>query len=188
LIKAIHHGKHDLIDALEASGVQLYSTPQLPAAIAAAVHREDIRVLRLLLGDNSRYRTRVVESLPSSLCAAIAKGRNDITEKLLAAGAEVTGEGHLREEDPLLGAIRRKDAHLVRRLLAAGAAVNEKGLFSSSDWLECTTVVLPAVVASGNYPLIGDIASAGVEVKGPECEGGKTALTVAVEIQQPLSF
>lgn len=42
-------------------------------------------------------------------------------------------------------------------------------------------MVLPAAVAWGYYPLIRDIISAGAEVNAPECEEGKTALTVAVE-------
>jgi uncharacterized protein len=147
LIKAIHYGKLDLIDALEVSGVQLYNTPELRAAIAAAVGRGDICVLRLLLGDKSRHRTSVVESLSSSLYVAIAYGRNDITEMLLAAGAEVIAESYPQEGDPLLEAVHRKDAHLVRRLLAARAAVNRKGVLSSSPWLESTITVLPAVVA-----------------------------------------
>lgn len=51
--------------------------------MAAAADRGDISVFRLLLSDNSRYRPTVIESLHSSLPAAIAKGRNDITEMLL---------------------------------------------------------------------------------------------------------
>jgi ankyrin repeat protein len=181
LTAAIHHGKTDLIDALDASGVQLNSTPKLTAAIEAAVDRGDICLLRLLLGDNSRYRASVTESLGSSLHAAIANGRNDIIEMLLAAGAEVNAESHLKKGSPLLAAIRRKDMHLARKLLAAGAAVNAKYLTSLGSGLQCTTTVLPAAVAWGYYPLIQDIISAGAEVNAPECEGRKTALTVAVE-------
>jgi ankyrin repeat protein len=33
----------------------------------------------------------------------------------------------------------------------------------------------------GDYPLIGDIISAGAELNAPECQRGKTVLTVAVE-------
>jgi ankyrin repeat protein len=172
LIAAIHHGKTDLIAALDASGVQLNGTPKLNAAIKAATYRGDIRLLRLLLGDNSRYRASVTESLGSSLYNAIANGRNDITEVLLAAGAEVnTGS-------PLLAAIRRKDAHLARKLLAAGAAVNA---FDISHGHRLTTTVLPATVAWGYHSLIRDIISAGAEVNAPECGEGKTALSVAVE-------
>jgi len=177
LIAAIHHGKTDLIDALDASGVRLNSTPKLNAAIEATTDRGDIRLLRLLLGDNSRYRASVTESLGSSLHAAIANGRNDITEMLLAAGADVNTCNHLNES-PLLAAIRRKDAHLARKLLAAGAAVNS---IETNLYLQYTATVLPAAVAWGYYPLIRDIINAGAEVNAPEGEGGKTALTVAVE-------
>jgi ankyrin repeat protein len=171
LIAAIHHGKTDLIAALDASGVQLDSTPKLNAAIKAATDRGDIRLLRLLLGDNSRYRASVTESLGSSLYNAIANGRNDITEVLLAAGAEVnTGF-------PLWAAIRRKDAHLARKLLAAGAAVNA---IDTSYGRQLTTTVLPAAVAWGYHPLILDIISAGAEVNAPECKESQTALSVAV--------
>jgi ankyrin repeat protein len=181
LIAAVHHGKPDLIEALDASGVQLNSTPKLTAAIEAAADRGDIRLLRLLLGDNSRYRASVTESLGNSLHAAIAKGRNDITEMLLAAGAEVNAETHLKKWSPLLAAIRRKDMHLARKLLAAGAAVNTEYLTNLGFRIRCTATVLPAAVAWGYYPLVRDIISAGAEVNAPECEGHKTALTVAVE-------
>jgi ankyrin repeat protein len=195
LIAAIYHGKTDLIDTLDASGVQLNSTSKLTAAIEAAADRGDIRLLRLLLSDNSRYRASVTESLGNSLHSAIANGRNDIIEMLLATGAEVNAETHLKTRSPLLAAIRRKDIHLARKLLAAGAAVNAEYLTSPYirfQWtpsvlqntvavLECTVTVLPAAVAWGCYPLIRDIISAGAEVNAPEWEGHKTALTVAVE-------
>jgi ankyrin repeat protein len=180
LIAAIHHGKTDLIDALDVSGIQLNSTPKLTAAIGAAADRGDIRLFRLLLGDNSRYRASITESLGSSLHAAIANGRNDIIEMLLAAGADVNAKPHLQMGSPLLAAIRRKDMNLARKLLAAGAAVNEN-LNYPSIGLQCTTTVLPAAVAWGYLPLIRDIISAGAEVNSPEWEGRKTALTVAVE-------
>lgn len=182
LIEAIHHGKMDLFDALDASGVQLNSTPKLAAAIAAATARGDIRVLRLLLGENSRYRASVTESLGNSLRTAIAEGRNDITELLLAAGADVNADG-----SPLLAAIYQKDVHLARKLLAAGAAVNQESfenmgsLVQYTSLFQHTTTVLPAAVAWGYHPLIRDIISAGTEVDAPEFRWGKTALTVAVE-------
>jgi ankyrin repeat protein len=182
LITAIYHGRTDLINALDAFSVQLNSTPRLNAAIEAATNRGDIRLLRLLLGDNSKYRASVTESLGSSLYTAIANDRNDITEMLLAAGADVNPCSYREERSPLLAAIHRKDAHLARKLLAAGVAVN------STNWIhmgivhrQCTTTVLPAAVAWGYYPLIRDIISVGAEVNGLGCEEGKTALTVAVE-------
>jgi ankyrin repeat protein len=180
LIAAIHHGKTNLIEALDASGVQFNSTLKLKAAIEATTHRGDIRLLRLLLGDNSRYRARVTESLGNSLHAAIANGQNDITEMLLAAGADANTWNHLGES-PLWPAIRRKDAHLARKLLAAGAAVNSVIEINVGLYLQYTTTVLPAAVAWGYYPLIRDIINAGAEVNAPEGKGGKTALTVAVE-------
>lgn len=180
LIAAIYHGRADLVDALYASGVQLDSTSNLNTALEAATCRGDIRLLRLLLGDNSRYRARVKESLGSSLHAAIANGRNDITEMLLAAGADVNTYNHLKKS-PLLAAISQKDAHLARKLLAAGAAVNSVIEIDVSLYPQYTTTVLPAAVAWGYYPLIRDIINAGADVNAPEGGGGKTALTVAVE-------
>jgi ankyrin repeat protein len=181
LITAIQHGRTDLIDALDASGVQLNSTLKLTAAIEAVTERGDIRLLRLLLGHNSRYRASMAVSLGSSLCAAIANGRNDITEMLLAAGADVNAANHPKYGSPLSAAIRRKDTHLARKLLAAGAAVNAINLMNTSFHFQHTTTVLPAAVAWGYYPLIRDIISAGADVNAPEGERGKTALTVAVE-------
>lgn len=180
LITAIHCGKTDLIDALDASGVQLNNTLKLNAAIEAATCRGDIRLLRLLLGDNSRYRASVIKSLGGSLHAAIANGRNDITEMLLAAGADVNTCNPVNES-PLLAAIRRKDAHLARKLLAAGAAVNAVTPMNTYSYPYSTTTVLPAAVAWGYYSLIRDIINAGADVNAPEGGGGKTALTVAVE-------
>jgi ankyrin repeat protein len=175
LVAAIHHGKTDLIDALDASGVQLNSTLKLDDAIGAATRRGDIRLLLLLLSDNSRYRASITKSLGSSLHIAIANGRNDIVEMLLAAGAEVN------TVSPLLAAIRRKDAHIARKLLAAGAAVNAIATIDTDYGRQYTTTVLPAAVAWGYHPLIRDIISAGAEVSAPECEESQTALSVAVE-------
>lgn len=175
LTAAIRHGKTDLIDALDASGVQLNNTFKLDDAIGAATRRGDIRLLLLLLSDNSRYRASITKSLGSSLHIAIANGRNDIMETLLAAGAEVN------TVSPLLAAIRRKDAHIARKLLAAGAAVNATATIDTGYDRQYTTTVLPAAVAWGYYPLIRDIISAGAEVNAPGCEEDQTALTVAVE-------
>jgi ankyrin repeat protein len=182
LISAICHGRDDLINKLDASGVQLHSTPELTATIVAAARRGDIRVLRLLLGDNSRHQASVIGSSGESLCAAIASGREEITELLLAAGVAVNAGNDLENESPLLAAIRRKDAHLAWTLLAAGAAVSgvNKRRPGPVFGLQFTTTVLPAVVAWGDHPLIQEIISAGAEVNAPLCEGGETALTLAV--------
>jgi ankyrin repeat protein len=180
LISAIRYGNKDVIDALDASGVHLHRTAGLPAAMAAVAKRGDISVFQLLLGDNSRYRASVIESLDSPLPAAIAKGQNHITKMLLAAGAAVNAVNDEGYGPPLLEAIRRKDAHLAQRLLAAGAAVNRENP-DSNRWLRCNFTVLPAAVAWGYHPLIRSIISAGAEVNAPESEGGKTALVVAVE-------
>ncbi len=180
LTAAIHYGKMDLFEVLVASEYQLQSTSKLTDAISAAAQRGDTCVFRFLLGENSRYRASVIVSSGGALTVAIAKGRSDITEMLLAAGVDVSGVNCQEIGSPLLEAIRRKDAHLARKLLAAGAAVNAR-YPSSVSRLLCTTTVLPAAVAWGYLPLIREIISAGAEVSAPEYEGGKTALTVAVE-------
>lgn len=125
LVAAIRFGNIDLINTLDARGVQLNRTVELTDAITAATRRGDIRVLRLLLGDDSRHRATIVKSLGVSPCNAIFQGQNEITEMRLAAGAAVNGGNSLTKDPPLLMAIRPKDAHLAQTLLAAGAAVND---------------------------------------------------------------
>jgi len=158
----------------------------------------------LLLHENSRYRTTVIESLGAALSVAILNGRNDVVEILLAAGADVNravtdvGTGRAASiygiETPLFAAIRWKNSNLVRRLLAAGAEVNRSLTWShqlrSYGIGSITTTVLPAVVRWGDYPLIQDIINAGADVNAPEAVGGNTALFVAVEKgnQRPLNF
>lgn len=185
LVSAIHHGNMDVIDALDASGAHLDRSDGLRDALKAAADRGDISVFRWLLGDNSRYRASVIESLEFSLPAAIAKGHTDITEMILAAGANVNPKYDREWTSPLLEAIRQKDVHLARKLLAAGAAVN-------GDWdlgrsFRDRFTVLPVAVAWGCHSLIQDIINAGAEVNAAECERGQTALTVAVEKRDAVS-
>jgi ankyrin repeat protein len=124
LIKAIEHGKGDLMDWLDSSGAQLDSNFRLTDAIHAAAKRGDMRVFRLLLHENSRYRTTVIESLGAALSIAISNGRNDAVEILLAAGADVNrtvtdmaGVRIYGTETPLFAAIRRKDSNLATKTL-----------------------------------------------------------------------
>lgn len=175
LIKAIYCGDKDLIDALDASGVQLRSAAGLTDAIAAAAGRGEISVLRLLLGDDSRYQAHAMKSLGKSLYAAIVQGHKEVTEMLLAAGAAVDG---VDDNSPLLAAIYGGDTCLARKLLAAGARVNSIRQSGDSRFSGITTTLLPAAIASGQQTLIMELISAGAEVNAPL--GGKTPLTVAV--------
>lgn len=174
LTAAIRCGKKDLIDTLSASGVKPQMTYELKDAIKAAIWREDIAVLRLLLGVDSPYRASVAEYLGDSLCCAVARGRGDIIELLLAAGTNVNASGSDMSATPLWLAIQKKDAPLSQRLLAAGATVN------ISPCISQTVSVLPAAVAWGNRTFIQDIISAGADINAPGMIGQDTSLIVAV--------
>ncbi|ERF68216.1 hypothetical protein EPUS_05297 [Endocarpon pusillum Z07020] len=165
MIKAIHYGFTDVLDALDASDVELMVSDELPTAITAAADRGDTPILRLLLSKNSRHRAIVSQFLGDSLSCAILRGHNDITEMLLAAGADVSPRLRAERGWPLLEAIHRKDLDLTRKLLAAGAAVNA---VSRSGRL-------------GTSPLIRSIINAGAWVNAVERGRWKTALTLAVE-------
>jgi ankyrin repeat protein len=122
-VSAIHNGWNEKIDAFFASGTKLQCGPALESAVESAAQRGDLSVIRLLLDKNSPYRANAVESLGSSLYFAVVNAHNEITEILLAAGADVNYE-HLLANTPLLEAIRRKEIALSLRLLAAGARVD----------------------------------------------------------------
>jgi ankyrin repeat protein len=187
LTRAIHEGKMDLIERLDSFDVRLTSTVGLKTAMAKAAGRGDIRVFHFLLGDQSRHRAAVIESLGSSLHAAITNGRKDVSELLLAADAPVTTSNYLFDESPVLAAIDQKDAHLVRKLLAAGAEVN--GDYCSKDYsMQFPISVLPSAVVWGHHPSIKDLINAGAEVNAVQKPGGKTALTVAVEKRDVLTI
>ena len=87
------------------------------------VEKGDINILRLLL---DRYQEILRTSLGRALTATILFDRNDATEMLLTAGANVNGDKDLDnvEFDPLSAAISRKNSRLIRRLLDAGADVS----------------------------------------------------------------
>lgn len=106
-----------------------------------------------------------------SLSHAIAGGRSELTEMLLAAGADVNGEYFRTHKSPLMAAIHRKDAGLSQMLLAAGAAVYMVHFNSSA---------LPEAVSWGCYPLIQDMINVCGDINAPGPSGGETALTVAV--------
>lgn len=177
LVQAIKYGKEDLIDWLDSSGAQLNGNSKLADAILAAAQRGDMHVFHLLLSENSRYRTGVVESLGPALSAAISHGQNDIVEILLTTSADLNAT--YKDMTPLLAAIDRRDSNLVRKLLAAGAAVNR--ISSVGFERDFITTVLPAVVRWGDYTLIRDIIDAGAEINAPVTFGGDTALFVAAE-------
>jgi ankyrin repeat protein len=181
-VSAIHNGWNDKINALSKSGIKLQRGPALESAIESAAGRGDLSVIRLLLDKNSPNRANAIKSLGNSLGFAIANGHNEITEILLAAGADIDYGGvRLAAKKPLLKAILRKDIALSLRLLDAGARV---------DYLhhEKTVSVLPHAVAWGKYELIQRIVSAGAEIDacgaeidGWSREGKRTSLVVAVE-------
>jgi ankyrin repeat protein len=169
---AIHHGEMDIIERLDSFDVRLTSTDDLETAMAEAAGRGDIRVFQLLLDDQSRHRASAIQSLDHSLGAAIANSQKDVTELLLAVGANVNTESHLFDKSPLLAAIHQKDAHLARKLLDAGAELNGECYSETHDtWVP-----------------VWDIISAGADVNRVQNYGGKTALTVAVEKRDVLTI
>jgi ankyrin repeat protein len=191
LAAAIHYGRKDLFDNLSASGSKLQRGFELTAAIEAAAKRGDIWVFHSLLHEDSIYRACAFESLGCSLRFAIANGRSDITEILLAAGASVNPPNINERSTPLLEAIIQKDVDLSQRLLAAGAAVNNTFSFSSIS--SCAnpwhgTSILPAAVTWGYFPLIRDMIGAGADIDAPELQNGKPALIVAIESGDPITI
>ncbi|KAH0844337.1 hypothetical protein AYO21_00809 [Fonsecaea monophora] len=182
-VAAIRSGNYDLINAFSACGVQLANTSALTAAIEAAAGRGDIVVLRLLLSDNSAFQPIAVHCLGTSLLCAIAQGRDDVIEMLLAAGADVNAQHSKTSASPLLESIRRGAIDLSRRLLAAGAEVNMTAFehCGCSRFRGYVASVLPAAVSLGYHPLIQEIIETGADVDAPEPGEERPALTVAVE-------
>jgi ankyrin repeat protein len=181
-IMAIHDANMEFIGKLDSLGVSLTSTRSLEIAMAKAAGRGDIRVFQWLLGDRSRHRATVINSLGMSLYPAIANGRKGVTKLLLEAGAEVNEKSKGLCYSPLIAAICQEDAQLAQKLMAAGAEVNEYSLSLPLSFPHVQTV-LPSAVKWGYRPLILDMISAGADISAPQSyeAWGKTALTVAVE-------
>ncbi|OAP61509.1 hypothetical protein AYL99_03712 [Fonsecaea erecta] len=194
---AMKQGHQRLIEELSAAGVELHATVRLTDAIEAAAERGDIATLRLLLHEDSRYRETVLRSLGDSLYLAIAHEQRDVTEMLLAAGADVngsrTGRAPLKVDGewtsgasdtgrtPLFAAINLMDAPLSEILLTSGAAVN---VLSSEGHIYS---VLPLAVARGERRLIKILIDEGAEIdacsRASESRSNdrKSAVTVAAE-------
>jgi ankyrin repeat protein len=181
LRKYLEQGKIDLVDSLEAGGAQLGRNFNLNYGIQKATERGDLRVLRLLLDGESKFRARDIKPVGGMLLTAIGNGRYDIVELLLTSGAEVTGG--IGNETALLAAIRLKDEHLVRKLLIAGAQVSTTYSFGSAhdDKDFQVTFCLPTVAKWGHYPLIWEMINAGADVNAQETGGSETSLYFAVE-------
>jgi ankyrin repeat protein len=178
-IEALEHGKWDLIDWLAAEGARLERNFDPDSVIHKAIGRGDLRVLRLLLNEKSRFRDNCLGSMGFQLRSAIEAGRNDIAEILLTSGADFTTK-NMPDHEPLSVAIRLKNLHLVRKLLAAGIPMDET-TFCPCCCRPRKTSVLPAVIDWGYFPLIQEMIDAGADVNAPEIAGGKTSLSIAVE-------
>jgi ankyrin repeat protein len=181
LDQCISEGNPGLIENLVKSGAEPKFNPRLDGCIEAIVKRGDMQTLSLLL---DRYQEFVRMRLGNALTAAILCDRNDATEMLLTAGADVDGDQMIEEVefDPLSAAISRKNSRLIRRLLAAGAAVNKSTTIVGfkDNSFDVVVTVLPAVVSWGDHFLIQDIISAGANVNALGYPGGETALAVAI--------
>jgi ankyrin repeat protein len=179
--QCISEGNLDLIEQLVKSGAEPKFDSRPDEGIEAIVKRGDMHILSLLL---DRYQEEVRTSLGLALTAAILSNRNDATEMLLTAGANVDGEQDLDEVefDPLSAAISQKNSRLIQRLLAAGAAVNRTRVIAGfkGNPFEVVVTVLPTVVSWGDHFLIQDIISAGANVNAPGYPEGETALAAAI--------
>jgi ankyrin repeat protein len=186
LIAAIFCGETNMVHDLTSS-VEWSDDVMLTLALGDAAERGEIETFRVLLNHDSPNRDFVIISLGTALHSSIRSEDDELTDFLLAAGADINAPDSEIGNTPLLRAVAMKDAALANRLLAAGASVNSKKLtrrlteICGNMTSEYTASVLPAAVTWGDFVFIENLISMGADVNGIEPESGKTALTVPVE-------
>jgi ankyrin repeat protein len=187
LIAAIFCGETNMVHDLSSSSVEWRDYVMLTFALGDAAERGEIETFRVLLNHDSPNREIVIKSLGTALHSSIRSEDDELTDFLLAAGADINAPDSETGNTPLLRAVAIKDAALANRLLAAGASVNSKKLtwklaeICGKMTSEYTASVLPAAVRWGDFVFIENLISMGADVNGIEPESGNTALTVAVE-------
>lgn len=156
-IAILRHKREVLIKSLLEHGADInLKTGKWVTALQAAVHIEDVGVIRLLLQHGADTNVPRLD-FRTTLATAVYKGREDIAQLLLEYGADVHAQdpkGHTA----LHTAAWRGSSHLIELLMSKGAVVDVRVK-------ECETV-LEIACRRGNTNAIETLVRAGASMAG----------------------
>jgi len=169
ILKAVYHGKQDVVAALLASGVSL-------DVFEAAATGQTAQLQKLIEQDPSLVNSYAPDGF-TPLGLAVFFGHADAVDVLLAAGAEVNAAYRETMKLTPLGsamAVGRND--IARTLIAHGADVNAR---ATNDLRPLHTAA-----ARGNLESATLLLDHGADINAASSDG-KTALTYAEERNHP---
>lgn len=169
ILKAIYHGKQDVVAALLASGVSL-------DIFEAAATGQTPQLQRLIKEDGSLVNSYSTDGF-TPLGLAVFFGHADTVDALLAAGAEVNAAyRETMKLTPLASAMAVGRNDIARTLIAHGADVNAR---AANDLRPLHTAA-----ARGNLESATLLLDHGADVNATSSDG-KTALSYAEERNHP---
>lgn len=137
LLEAIHWGcasiiKYLLKDRAFVWGNVLYMSAKLTKAIESCCREGHIGALCILLHNSVECQFSLSPWFGDSpfFCLAILKGRDEVIDTLLSAGADVNAMAH-NGQTPLLAAIKTKNKRMLERLMELDAKLNPMAPYST---------------------------------------------------------
>jgi len=169
ILKAVYHGKQDVVAALLASGVSL-------DIFEAAATGQTTQLQKLIEQDTSLVNSYSPDGF-TPLGLAVFFGHAETVDTLLAAGAEVNAAyRETMKLTPLASAMAVGRNDIARTLIAHGADVNAK---AANDLRPLHTAA-----ARGNLESVTLLLEHGADISATSSDG-KTALAYAEERNHP---
>ncbi|KAL5345388.1 hypothetical protein ACLOAV_009759 [Pseudogymnoascus australis] len=172
LLKAIHYGHVSIIEYLFRDGTFscrsiLYLSTEITRAIENCCSGGHVGALRLILQNSLKRQFSLSPYFGNSLHLAIANGRDEVTDTLLSAGADVNAMGDKGRTKLLLATIMRKNNKLFERLMGTSVILNP--IASSSTY--CSKVhavsgdILIAAIQWGDSVVVSYLLERGADIE-----------------------
>jgi ankyrin repeat protein len=174
LFLAVRSGLTDTVQVLLAAGAMSHVGINDTALFRAALERKDMAIFEMLIASKPKFLDHWVGE-PTFLRMAANAGRVHLVEKLVAMGADISGNEIRNDGSTLLiAAIEGHRFTLARRLVNLGADVN---LPAPHDG----RTALQAAARAGDLATVTTLLKAQADVNArPAKFGGRTALGTAV--------
>ncbi|KFY92547.1 hypothetical protein V498_04881 [Pseudogymnoascus sp. VKM F-4517 (FW-2822)] len=172
LLTAIHYGRVSAIEYLFRDGTFscrsiLYMSTEVTRAIEGCCSGGHVGALRLILQNSLKRQFSLSPYFGNSLHLAIANGRDEVTDTLLSAGADVNAMGDKGLTKLLLATIKSENNKLFKSLMGTSVILNP--IASSSTY--CSKVhavsgdILIAAIQWGDGAVLSCLLDRGADIE-----------------------